>query len=167
MDFLGHLWHNGPNKLIIFLNNLEKKIMKFLLTFLILALSTSAHSRSLAPAHCNAQDFQAMTQVWLDMEISGFDDALFQKNIGVGGGDCETPYSLEKAAELNHKQNAPPPFCGVVFTLDPDNMKEQATWLLNQFKLNGTTYVTVGGFEMKVCSKVSTIGPNSGVNITN
>lgn len=102
---------------------------------------------------CSADDQTKFRQVWLDMKEKGFDIELSQRGIGLQGGDCTNTYGLEQAAERPHKQDAPPPFCGVIaiLGLGGSDSKAQAEYVLDS---TGKVYTTEAGVTMRICARV-------------
>ncbi|HEY8272807.1 MAG TPA: hypothetical protein VIG33_18080, partial [Pseudobdellovibrionaceae bacterium] len=116
------------------------------------------------PSLCSSKDLKDMRAVWIDMERKGFDRARYKKGIGIIGGDCIKPYSLEESAGRRHKEDAPMPSCGIIFILNPELEAEQAAWILDTV---GSYYTTKSGISMRLCSRVSIIGPHPGVTVHN
>lgn len=140
--------------------------MKKLMILSILILSGFANANVSAPKLCTKQDLQKLKFVWADMERNGFERARIERGIGVNAGDCITPFSLETAAGRRHPMNAPQPSCGVVFTLSYNKTlaAKQAAWILDTV---GAKYITREGVSFRLCSKVSTMGPNPGATVHN
>jgi hypothetical protein len=137
-----------------------KKIM--VMVFALFSLNALADVQP--PKYCTSDDLKAIGEAFVEMDATGFDQARYNLNIGVQGGDCLNAYSLEKSAGLPHPMNMPMPSCGIVFILDEEEQQSQAEWILSEV---GKTYKTISGQVINVCSKVSVIGPNPGVTIHN
>lgn len=138
--------------------------MKFLILVLLMSISVFSHVPS--PDGCSGSQLEAMGEFYGALQANGLFDKMYQLGLGSNGGICNDHYSLDRAAEIPHKTDAPPPSCGIVFTLshDPEEAKSQAIWLLQNI---GKTFVGSNNSELSMCSRIMTTGPLPGAGVHN